>query len=124
MGNEIINITRYAVIVVKLKYSYDRNLFLKSLVNYRKLHKNFPFSLRNIGYNSDVKFYVNNSLMQNDFRILSAVIHIKKTFVFCINYEGFKLMALSMNSLIFLHNIVIYIAFDCIATSLVQFDEL
>lgn len=67
-----------AVIIVKMWSPYDKNFFLKSFSNFRKLNKDFFYCLRDIGYNSDNKFYVNENLTQQNFNILRAANRLKR----------------------------------------------
>lgn len=77
-NNKHKNVSKDAVIIVKMWSAYDKNFFLKSLANFRKLNKGFSFTLRDIGLNSDNKFYVNENLTQFNFNILRAAIRLKK----------------------------------------------
>ena len=47
------------------------------MANYRKQHIGFVFSLRNIGLNSEAKFYVSENLTKANFKILSVTIRLK-----------------------------------------------
>lgn len=68
-----------AVIIVKMWSPYDRNYFLKTLANFRKINKGFFFSLRDIGMNSDTKFFVNENLTAKNYNILRAALRLKKS---------------------------------------------
>lgn len=57
---------------------YDKNFFLKSFANYRKENKNFFFCLRDIGFDSDQKFFVNVNLTLSNFNILRAAVSLKR----------------------------------------------
>lgn len=70
--------SRDAVIIVKFWSPYDKNYFLKTLSNWRKNNPRFFFTLRDIGENSDNKFYVNENLTSTNFKILRAATRLKK----------------------------------------------
>lgn len=77
-NNKHSNISKDAAIIVKMWSPYDKNFFLKSLTNYRKINKDFSFCLRHIGFNSDNKFFVNENLTQSNFNLLRSAVRLKK----------------------------------------------
>lgn len=70
--------SRDAVIIVRMWSPYDKNHFLKTFANYRKINKGFFFRLRHIGINSENKFFVNENLSSTNFKLLRAATRLKK----------------------------------------------
>lgn len=75
--------SRDGVIIVKFWSAYDKNFLFKSLANHRKLNKGFAFRLRDIDFNSDSKFYLNENLTKSNFDIFKAAIRLKKNKIIC-----------------------------------------
>lgn len=77
-NNKKKNNSKDAVIIVKMWSPYDKNYFLKSFANYRKINKGFNFCLKHLGESSNNKFFVNENLTQYNYTILRAAIKLKK----------------------------------------------
>lgn len=77
-NNKHTNISKDAAIIVKMWSQYDKNFFMKSFTNYRKINKEFFFCLRHIGFDSDHKFFVNENLTQSNFNLLRSAVRLKK----------------------------------------------
>lgn len=78
VNNKNKNNSKDAVIIVKMWSPYDKNYFLKSFTNFRKINKGFNFCLKHIGESSNNKFYINENLTQYNFNILRAANKLKK----------------------------------------------
>ena len=72
-----------AVIIVKMLSPYDKNYFMKSMSLYKKANKNFSFCLRHIGLDSDSKFFINENLTQENYKILQASLRLKRQNELC-----------------------------------------
>ena len=72
-----------AVIIVKMLSPYDKNFFMKSVALFRKTNKNFSFCLRHIGMESDSKFFINENLTQESYKILQAALRLKRQNELC-----------------------------------------
>lgn len=70
--------SRDAVIIVKMWSSYDKNFFLKSLANYKKINRGFTLTLKLLGFNSDNKFYINENLTKDNFQIFRTANRFRK----------------------------------------------
>lgn len=57
---------------------YDKNFFLKSLANYKKINKDFCFTLNDVGLDSNTKFFVNESLTVGNYVILREAVRMKR----------------------------------------------
>ena len=77
-NNKFNNHSPDAVIIVQMQSPYDKNFFLKTLALFRKSNKNFVFSLRHIGFDSDTKFFVNENLTQECYKILQTALRLKR----------------------------------------------
>lgn len=67
-----------AAIIVKMWSPYDKNFFLKSLAIFKKNNKNFCFNLSHVGFDSNSKFYINESLIKSNYIILQAASRLKR----------------------------------------------
>lgn len=78
VNNKNKNNSKDAVIIVKMWSPYDKNFFLKSFTNYRKINKGFYFSLNHIGESCNNKFWVNENLTPTNYNILRAANKLKR----------------------------------------------
>lgn len=67
-----------AVIIVRMWSPYDKNFFLKILSSFKKNNKDFYFRLRQIGFDSNSPFFVNENLTQTNYQILQAAVRLKR----------------------------------------------
>lgn len=77
-NNKRTNDSPDAVILVRMWCPYDKNYFLKTLANFKKLNKGFNFCLNHIGLNSTKIFFINENLTQTNYQILQAAISLKR----------------------------------------------
>lgn len=67
-----------AVIIVRMCSPYDKNFFLKTLSFLRKNNKDFRLCLRQIGFESNMQFFINENLTQTNYQILQAANRLKR----------------------------------------------
>lgn len=66
-----------AVIIVKLMSPYDKNYFLKTLNEFRKINK-CNLTLDMLGFDTNRPFYINENLTHSNYLILQDAIRLKR----------------------------------------------
>lgn len=75
-------------IIVKMWSPYDKNFFLKSLAGFKKMNKDFYFTLNDVGLGSNTKLCINESLIQSNYQILREAKRMKRDGIFQCFYNA------------------------------------